>query len=479
MALTKLPSHDDLVDEQYVQIQGPDTIISGFFYDKQTRALYGRESEARRPDAHGVTHIAEDPVPNATCDTPGLLSADDKCKVDSLLQTRIGILGFQGAGFPDDGGWMQGEIIFAAGSEFISLERVGNIVRFTVDSPISLNCSCEACAQIYWVQDETEIAAIRPPSCAGKLPGVDGYGELKFYMMPESVIVDPANPTRVLSTKGQYPSLIFKRYDDSITPGLAEFELTLKRDSANATETAVGWAMTPGPGRVPECVWFMGDDNDGNRIRFELGPESEPGMLGHVIYKGHLITKKMAVIVDYTQHVLSTNQYQCKWWDINNATIASSTQFTATNVWQYTSPEGGANARELMLDAVDGILDIGTLVDIWFFQVGEIGGTPIRRHYFNKQPHIKVRNVWSQFGGVEFGTGLIQRVEEAGTASGRFDAEQITDHRNFERTVWGLTGADDPVMLFDSGSAGVISDLHYQHRARIDETVPGLVVEGD
>jgi len=137
------------------------------------------------------------------------------------------------------------------------------------------------------------------------------------------------------------------------------------------------------------------------------------------------------------------------------------------------------NQQELVLDRIDGILEVGTLVDMWFFQVGEVGGSPIRRYFFSKQPPTLVRNIWSQVGGVEFGSLLEKRVEDAGTGSGRFDAEEVSDHRNFERTIWGLTGWDNPVMMFDSGTAGLIEDLHDQHRARIDVTVPGLVVEGD
>jgi hypothetical protein len=69
------------------------------------------------------------------------MSADDKCKLDAMLGTRLGVLGFSGAGMPDDGGWLSGDIILAAGTEFISLERIGMQVK-------SLN-SLEALDMLY------------------------------------------------------------------------------------------------------------------------------------------------------------------------------------------------------------------------------------------------------------------------------------------------------------------------------------------
>jgi len=387
----------------------------------------------------------------------------------------------------DDGGYMQGDIILAAGSEFISLERIGNVIRFTVDAPIALNCSCEACAQIYWIQDETDVCAIRPPSCAGKLPGVNGYGELKFYLLPESTIVDPTSPSRVLNTKGNYPSLIFKRYDDSVTPGLGEFEMTLRRDPTNITTTSIGWAFTPGVGTVPECVWSMGEDSAGNRIRFELGAETNPGLLGALLYKGHLLTKKMAVIVDYTPQVLSTNQYSCRMWDTTNASPLGD-EFTATNVWQYTNPEGattGTDSKELTLDRSASLLPIGSMVDIWYFQIGEVSGEPILRYYFIKEPVVQAADLWSATGAVEFGNILTARseVQPDSAASTDLSSSELTDDvREFERTIWGITNFDNPLILFgDAETAGPdatsVLELNDQHRAYIDTDLPGLRVD--
>ena len=342
MAISSVPPASSLIDAQFIQVTGPDGLTTGYQFDEQQKALYFKESQVLFPTFHGATHIAEDPVPNATCDTPGLLAADDKCKLDALLQTRLGVLGFQGAGFPDDGGWMQGDIILAAGTEFISLERIGNVIRFTVDSPIPLNCACEECQQIFWVQDETDIASIRPPTCGGKLPGVNAYGEIKVYLFPESTIVDPNDAAVTLNNKGQFPAFIFKRFDDTIIPGAAEHEMILKRDDFNDAVTEIGWAMTPGATGVPEMVWFMGKDNDGNQIRFDLEPNSEPGVLGTLLYKGHLLTKKMGVITDFTSTILSTNQYTIKEWDVD-ANKAVGDIFTARNVWQYANPENPAS----------------------------------------------------------------------------------------------------------------------------------------
>lgn len=485
MAISQVPSASSLVDEQFIQVVGPNGLTTGYQYDEQQKALYFKESQVLFPSFHGATHIAEDPVPNATCDTPGLMSDDDKCKLDALLQTRLGILGFQGAGFPDDGGWMQGDIILAAGTEFISLERIGNVIRFTVDSPLPLNCACEECQQIFWVQDETDIASIRPPTCGGKLPGVNSYGEMKIYLFPESTIADPNNVGSTLANKGNHPAFIFKRFDDTIVPGAAEHEMILKRDDINSLVTEVGWAMTPGATGIPEMVWFMGKDNDGNQIRFDLGPNSEPGLLGTLLYKGHLITKKMGVITDFTSTILSTNQYTIKEWD-TDASKAVGDAFTARNVWQYANPENppsGANPQALILDSTIDLLPIGTLVDLWAFKVGEVAGEPILRYYFRQKPSLNPNHIWTWTAKTQFGDIAIAR-EESPPGPGSEDkdaAVQVSAIRTFERSLWGLTGYDDPLLSFDIAStAGTENaDLTTQHRAVIDTTLPGLRVVAD
>lgn len=481
MAISKIPPHESLTDGQFVQVAGPDGIVTSYHYDQQGRALYFKESQVIYSGQHGISHVAEDPVPNATYDTPGLMSADDKAKLDSLIGTRIGVAGFHGSGFCDDGGWLDGDIILTAGTEFVSIERIGNVIRWVVDSPIPLNCTCEGCTQIFWVQDETDIAAMRPPTCSGKLPGVNAYGELKVYLFPESTVADPNNASATLQNKGNYPALVFKRYDDALVPGAAEHEMILKRDNSLLTE--IGWAFTPGAVGVPELVYFMGKDDDGNQIRFDIEPEADPQLLGSILYNGHLITKKMGVITNYTSSILSTNQYTVRQWNTDSATAVGDT-FTARNVWQYNNPENppsGTNAKTLITDVSIDLLPIGTIVDLWAFKIGESGGEPILRWYFSQKPNLNAENLWSMVGQQQFGDVVIAR-EELQPDAGETDKEaayQVSAIRDFERKAWGITGYDDPVLSYAIASTEgtVDADLTEQHRAVIDTALPGLKVQ--
>lgn len=482
MPNTEIPDYSLLTDGQFVSVEGPDGIITSGQYDAQTRSLYYKESQVIYPQFHGATHIAEDPIPGATCDLPGLMSSDDKCKLDGLVQTRLGVLGWNGSGFADDGSFLTGDIILAAGTEFISLERIGNVVRFLVDSPTPFNCACEECTQIFWVQDETALASIRPPTCNGKLPGANLYGELKVYLFPESTSADPNNPATTLNNKDRYPALAFKRYDNSILPGAGEFELTLKRNANNLSTTEIGWAFTPGSTGQVQCVWFTGRDDDGNLTRFDLRPETTPDALGAILYKGHLITKQMGVIVDYPSTVISTNQYTVKQWDPDHAKPVGDS-FAAKNVWQYQNPENpasGANPRTLILDATIDLLQIGTLVDLWYFKVGETAGEPINRYYFSRRPALNPNHLWNWSGCVQFGDMLTARLEtQPGPATdAKIAAESVLSLRDFERHSWGMTGIDDPVVSFDL--AEVIgteaADLTTQNRAIVDSDLPGLRV---
>ena len=476
MAVNKIPPASSVADEQFVQIAGPNGITTGYQYDAQQRAFYFKESQALFPSFHGPSHIAEDPIPSATCDSPGLMNSDDKCKLDAILSTRVGILGFQGAGFPDDGGWLQGDIILAAGTEFISIERIGNVVRFTVDSPIPLNCACEECAQIYWVQDETDIVAVRPPVCGGRLPGANVYGEMKIYLFPESAIVDPNDPSLALNNKDQYPAWIFKRYDDAIVPGAAEHEMILKRDGNNSTVTEIGWAMTPGALGVPEMVWFMGKNNDGGQIRFKLDAESDPGLLGSLLYNGHLITKKMGVITSYSPTVLGTNQYMVREWNVDTRRAIGGA-FMATNVWRFRNPENpasGRNAQKLVLDSSIDLLPIGTLVDLWQFKVGEVSGEPIYRRYFSLKPSLNPNNMWVWAGNVQFGDTLTAREEltpDDGSAD-KISSVIVSAARNLESNVWGLTHSQ-PIYSYNDGNEMQIAN----DRAMVDQELPGLIVD--
>ena len=108
MTQSHIPDPRTLVDEQVVTITGHDGASTTYIYDLETQTLTYKDSDIVIPPFHGQTHVTTDPVPDATEDLHGLMSADDKAKLDALLQTRIGVLGFVGSGFPDDQGWLQG-----------------------------------------------------------------------------------------------------------------------------------------------------------------------------------------------------------------------------------------------------------------------------------------------------------------------------------------------------------------------------------
>lgn len=481
MALFKLPPANTVVDQQFLRVCGPDGQKFGFKYDVNTRTFYAREADVIIPSFHGQTHVAEDPVPNATTDTPGLMSPDDKAKLDALTQTRLGVLGFSGAGFPDDGGYLQGDITLAAGTEFISIERIGNVIRFTVDAPIPLNCGCEECAQIFWIQDESDTASIRPPSCAGKLPGVNSYGELKVYLLPENTILNPSNPLPTLNQKANFPSLVFKRYDDSVVPGQAEIEAVLARNAGGTTQ--IGWAMTPGATGQVQTVWFTGLDDDGNQIRFDLQPQNDAELLGAILYKGNTLTRQMAVVTDYPSDILSTNQYTCRFWSVNRAEPRGGT-FTATNVWQYNNPTNPTTdllaPRTLVLDATCDLLPIGSLVQIWEYQVGVVNGQRLVRRFFSRPPKLNAGTLWSLGGVIRFGDLLTARDELTGIDPGEITASVtgLDDLRLTERTEWGIVNFDDPLILADDGEITASTDSSVGQMIRQD-TVEAIYPASD
>lgn len=468
--LYKIPPASQLQDTQFIQVEGPDGLTTGYQYNAESKTLYFKESQIIIPSFHGISHVAEDPVPSATVDTPGLMSADDKAKLESLIQMRLGVLGFMGAGFPDDGGWMQGDIIMASGSELLSIERIGNVVRFTVDSQIPLNCNCEECAQIYWIQDETDSKAIRPPSCAGVLPDLNAYGELAIYLFPESVVVDPNNVADTIKNKNDYPALIFKRYEDSTTPALGQMEMVLRR-SESGTST-VGWSMTPGDpaqNEFAECVWFTGTDSDGNRIRFDLQSDDDPGLFGALLYKGHTLTRKMGVVTDYRPTVLTTNQYEVRYWDIQNQ-VPVGGAFTATNIWKYNNPENSftnpSAPKSLALDGYSQVLQVGTLVQLWEMKVSDT----VTRRYFNLEPHLTANVIYNLTNAQRFGDVLTTE-SDTDTESGG----AATDVRLLEKRLWGTTWFEDPVYVNESSN--LVGPLGNQFVADIDYDLPGLKVE--
>lgn len=485
MSLSKIPAANTLVDKQVVTVIGPDGLPQIFRYDAQSNSLIGRESEVIFSGNHGPSHISEDPIPEATCSSPGLMSKNDKCKLDHMTQTRIGVAGFQGAGFPDDGGWMQEDIVLAAGTEFISLERFGNVVRFTVDSPIPLNCACESCNQIFFVQDESDISAIRPPVCSGKLPGINGYGEFKIFQFPQSTQISTTNSATILASKGDYPTLQFRRYTGGLTTSEALLEVVLKRNAVNKTTTEVGWYFSPGSSGAAECVWTVGRDNDSNLVKFELNLNSEPGLLGALLYKGHRLTKQMGVITGYASTVVSTNQYTCRYWNVNDG-LAVGSAFTATNVWQYNNPEqptSGLTPKSLEVDATYGVLPIGTLVDLWEYEVGRLNNIPSYRRYFARRPATDLATAWTPIGSVEFGNTEVARYDvQPGEDIEDSDLSiEVDDLRMMESTIWGLSGPSSPV----TEVGGVSTDgtdatiLNTADVITIDTDLPGMRILED
>lgn len=477
----KIPGFSGLSDQQSFSVSGPDGSLSTYQFDQQTRSFQRTDCSIAVNCKHGNTHIGDDRIPDATCDSPGLMSPDDKCRLDAFTGTRIGVLGFMGAGMPDDGGFLEGDIILAAGSDFITLERVGNIIRWNVEMPIPLRCACDECSELFLVQDATDIDKVRPSNCAGRIPGMNLYNEFATYLVPKSAAINSTDLDVVLGKKDQYPSLVFKRYNDQ--PGLAEFQLILKRTSSADPTTEIGWTFTPGTSGVVTNVFMMGRDNAGNIMKFQFLPEKEPGLLGGLYYKGHLITKKMAVIVGYTGTVVEDNRYTLKEWDVVNST-ALKASFTAKNVWEYQNPENalsGTNPKKLVLDSVQQLLPIGTLVELWAFQVGTSTSGPTYRYFFSQKPSIDPAALWVNLDCVKFGGELISRDESIGGTDGVKPSILVSDIRNFEKSTWGLTGYDDPLIYNTIDSTNITAggfDVNPDSRAKIDISLPGLVIDG-
>jgi hypothetical protein len=224
--------------------------------------------------------------------------------------------------------------------------------------------------------------------------------------------------------------------------------------------------MVPGATGKPESVWFMGSDNDGKQIRFDLDITKEPKLLGQLLYQGHSITKQMGVIVDYSPTVISTNQYIVKFWSVNGK-VAVGSSFTATNVWKYNNPLNSSivvsSPQQLVLDATVDILPIGTLVELWEFKIGETKGTRITSSYFSKEPQLNVASIWSSSNSIRFGDQLEARSDlndqnaylspTVGSDRADITARETTesDLRLVDRNVWGITGLDDPLYLADDG----------------------------
>ena len=360
-----------------------------------------------------------------------------------------------------------GDVILASGSELLTIERIGNTIRFSVDNVTPLVCNTDACSQIYWVQDESASKSIRPPSCNGVMPNVNSYGEFKVYLLPENTVIDSTNPLATLNTKGNYPTFAFTRYNNAITPYQASLEAVLARNSDGTSN--VGWAFTPGSTGIVSCVYFMGKNSNSQQMKFELWPNKTPGLLGSLLFNGNSITKQMAVIVNYTTDVLHTNQYTCKYWDVVNQKAIGDTRdecgisnatFTATNVWAYqnpgNSPNDPTNPQALVPDYTTGLLPVGTLVDLWEFEINRANGCRTLVRYFSKEPKLNAANIWALSGSVQFGDLLIARDEQNDPNAGSsivVSKISVADVRLFEDTVWGLTNFEDPLFLSDDGES--------------------------
>jgi len=482
--MAKIPSYTALSDQQSILVSGPNGATSTYQFDTQTRSLQRTDCSVAVSCKHGITHIGDDRIPDATCDSPGLMSADDKCKLDTFTGTRIGVLGFIGAGMPDDGGFLEGDIILAAGSDFITLERVGNIIRWNVEIPVPLRCDCDECAELFLVQDSTDVDKVRPSNCAGRIPGLNLYNSFGTYLVPRSAAINATDLDAVLGQKDQYPAMIFRRFND--LPGLAEFQLILKRTSATDPTAEIGWTFTPGESQntgYVTNVFAMGRDTAGNLMRFSFIPEKEPNLLGGLFYKGNLISKKMAVITGYTPTVIEDNRYNLREWDMVNAT-ALKTAFTARNVWEYQNPENatsGTNPQRLQLDAQSQLLPIGTLVELWAFQVGTSSAGPTYRYFFSKQPELDPGSLWVTLDCTRFGDELISRDENTGGTGGLQPSILVSDVRTLEKSNWGLTGYDDPLIYNTIDATNITGggfDVNPDSRVRIDISRPGLIVDG-
>lgn len=458
--LPNLPNYSAMGDGQFIEVNGPDGVPLNFQYDAQQRAFYFRTSTLAITGKHGANHVGGDLIPTATTASPGLLSADDKCKLDAITGTRLGVLGFVGAGFPDDGGWMQGDIILAAGSEAISLERVGNVVRFTVDVPVPFNCGCEECFKIYWVQDTTDTSSIRPPACAGRVPDVNMYGELKVYVLPENAVINQSSPDAGLNAaKTANPSLIFKRYSGVRE---AQLDVVLKRSRFGVSE--VGWSFTPGTtgsglSRRVECKWFLGTDTAGNGVTFEFQKHDSPGVLGALIYGKYSVTKRPAIITGYDSNVLTNNIYKAKWRDLNGA-ISVGSEFSVRNVSRY-------DGDSLVSDGITtDLLPVGKIVDVTAYL---ISGTSYR-YFIMSDPQINTEYLWATSAMTQFGDIYVSTTLDG--------VDNTDDFRNFERAEWGMTGLPDPLRFFSETNEQ--NQMNHHHAAHIisrsGNNGPGLSV---
>lgn len=464
--MMKLPEPESINDKDVITVAGPNNTPLTYVYDKQSRALYRQECDSTDGCRHGDSHVnGIDPIPLATCLSNGLMSADDKCMLESKIGTRIAVMGYSGSGIPDDGGFLGGDILFASKSSFIRIERFGNVITFNVDIPIPLSCgTCDECSELYLVQDETDVNAVRPPTCAGKLPGLNIYNDFTVNLIGNTNSTNSGNVSDILNRKSISPTFIFKR----TSSGDAFIELVLKRNSANS-QASVGWKFTPNTTTgTADCTYHMGLDQSGNQIRLNITPSNIPKALGLLEFNGVSITKQPAVVVDYTTNVLNDNKYQVRLLDIQTTT-AIGDNITAQNMWKIENPLNsttGQNPRKLALDYTYSLLDIGTVVDLVVINVG----AGVKQYYFSSKPEFDTAALWSKSSEASFGPFL--GAKNALDGSGGSRSKLITSvQKNIEKSLWGITGIlPYRILTNNTGTGGeeLISDLFY------DTELPGL-----
>lgn len=342
--------------------------------------------------------------------------------------------------------------------------------------------NCEECAQIYWIQDESEPRSVRPPSCNGIMPDASLYGEMKIYVYPENSIFNPNKAEEFFNKKNIVPSLVFKRYENGNNINEAEYHFALNKNSNGTTKT--GWSFTPGSNGVPECVWFMGVDKEGRQISFEFEKEDEPGLLGSLLYNGHSITRQNAVITGYTENILETNIYKVKKWSIMDSEVIDD-EFNAQNLWKFHNPEGGdATPTRLELDRTVQLLDVGEIIELYNFKIGQYqDGSPILKSYFSKKPSVNPANIWSFSDGIKFGD--LQEERYVSNISDDIFAvlSDNPDSKNFEKSQWGLTNFDNDLYIPNDGmvdSQGFYEPwavlINNKLQSKIDYSIPGLIV---
>ena len=388
----QLPDIELLPDKSLVSIP----VSSGleqYIVDIATKTFYVKEFIII-PQPHAQTHITSDQIPEVTDTTHGLLSTDDKIKLENSIQTTIGILKYFGSGVIEDK--QVGDIIFASDSNTLQLERIGRTIRFNlIQAP---NLHPVTVSPIYWIVDESETnLTIRPPNCNGQIPPLNQYGELHLFLLPSTLKIDPLQPTAWTSKQGPTayaPTVKFTRTLDSNSKsidGQADLEIILKKTvtfDSNGNETVTnktGWVMSNYP--TAKALWYTSIDKAQNQTTFEM---SMTNSLGYLLFNGNSVTKQMAIIIGVSD--TTQNTYNVQNWDVQNQKVIGSI-YQAKNIWQYTNP---TTTPLILNDSTYALLKPGTLVDIMMFNT-MLGS----QYYFSKDP--QPASFWATESCVQFG----------------------------------------------------------------------------